>query len=404
MISKRFTLALALTLHIACTAAKAETFKAASAAPAPIKTFDDLVAFAGAGEFDSDISDFDVLFFLIKLVKLPTFDAAVNGTPFTLFAPTDAAWIQAATDLGLVEDGADEATASAALATAQVASSGESKEPAIITTLLNYHIATEKLDAAAVLSKTSIDTFATDADFPLPIRRGLEGVDILELIDLAPALPNAKIVATDVQAFNGVIHIIDRVLVPFGLRGATAALKKPFKSLDNPKIGVGEFDDDTSNFDVLYYLIELVKLPAFDAAVNGAAFTLFAPNDAAFIATAKDLGLVDDGADEAAAVTAIAAALGKMGDLPELITTILNYHIVPIVVSSSALMNTEEMKTLAEGLTIARGREGMFRLELADKSPVLTNAKIYLTDSIAFNGVVHAIDRVLLPISLGPHA
>lgn len=401
MICRLLTLAL---LVATASAAMAETYKAApaaaAAAPAPIKTLDDLVAFAGAGDFDTDTADFDILFYLVKLVKLPTIDAAVSGTPFTLFAPTDAAFIQTAIDIGAVAAGASEAEAATAIAAA-LTKLGDLAE--IVTTILNYHIATEKLMAADVLNKMSIETFAKDGKVALPIIRGQAGVEMVELTDLAPALPNAKIVSFDIPAFNGVIHAIDRVLLPIGLGGATLSFSKPVTSLKDlkKKVGAGDFDDDTSDFDVLYYLIDLVKLPTFDAAVGGAAFTLFAPNDAAFIATAKDLGLVDEYADEAAAITAIAAALGKMGDLATLVTTILNYHIVPAVVSSTALMNTQEIKTFADGLTISRGQEGAARLELSDNSPALPNAKIYATDFAAFKGVIHAIDRVLLPIALG---
>lgn len=370
---------------------------AAASAPASITTLDELVKVAGAGDFDADTSDFDVLFYLINTVDLATVGAAAAGAPFTLFAPTDAAFIQTAKDLALVGDYADEAAAATAIATA-LSKKGDLKE--LVTTILNYHIATEALDSKGVLAKMEIKTFADG----LTIKRGQYGVEMLELTDNAPSLPNAKIIKTDIKAFSGFIHAIDRVLLPIALGGgAPKPEMKTIKTVDElvKFAGAGDFDADVNDFDVLFYLINLVELPTFDAAAKGAAFTLFAPTDAAFIQTAKDLGLLYDVADEAAAATAIAHALGNMGDLTELVTTILNYHIATEKLDSTGVINTTEIKTFAEGLTIKRGQHGVDMLELTDNAPALPNAKIIKADIKAFNGVIHVVNRVLLPIALG---
>lgn len=375
----------------------AASASAAAPASASITTLDQLIKFAGAGDFDADTSDFDVLFFLVNTVDLATVGAAVAGTPFTLFAPTDAAFIQTAKDLALVGEHATEADAATAIAAA-LGKMGDLNE--LVTTILNYHIATEALDATGVLAKIEIKTFAEG----LTIKRGQYGVEMLELTDNAPALPNAKIVKTNIKAFSGFIHTIDRVLLPIALGGgAPKAEMKTIKTVDElvKFAGAGDFDADVNDFDVLFYLINLVKLPTFDAAVEGAAFTLFAPTDAAFIQTAKDLGLLHDIADEAAAATAIAHALEDMGDLTELVTTILNYHIATKKLDSTDVINTTEIKTFAKGLSIKRGQHGFDVFELIDNAPALPNAKIIKTDIKAFNGVIHAVNRVLLPIALG---
>ena len=99
--------------------------------------------------------------------------------PFTVFAPTDAAFAK-------LPDG----TLEALLA-----------DIPTLTKILLYHVVPGKVTAAQVVS---LDSAATAASIPLAIRVGADGVFV----------NGAKVVVTDVMASNGVIHVIDTVIVP----------------------------------------------------------------------------------------------------------------------------------------------------------------------------------------------
>ena len=125
---------------------------------------------AEAGQFNT----------LIAAVKAAGLEATLRGTgPFTVFAPTDAAF--AALPAGTVE---------ALLA---------DKEK--LTAILTYHVVAGKVMAADVV-KLSQATTVNGAE--VSIKAGQGGV----MVD------GAKVVTTDIAASNGVIHVIDKVILP----------------------------------------------------------------------------------------------------------------------------------------------------------------------------------------------
>lgn len=377
---------------------------AARAAP-PITSIAALKEVGGIGAFDSNPDDFDLLFYLIELVKLPAFDTAVSGAPFTLFAPNDGAIIQTAIDFKIVGADADESTVALALV-AELERFGRLNGQSLsdlLAAFLNYHFSPTTISSAQLLQKTEIKTLVDGKT----ITRGQPGVDAMELTDVTPQIANARIISTDLYAFGGVIHTIDRMLVALPLAGGDD--KTPITMLAQLQEagGVGGgFDDDTRDFDVLFHFAQLANLSSFDG--GGAPFTLFAPNDGAFILAAKDLKLVGDGADEAAAADAIVRYLGGLGDLKAILITVLKYHVAVERLEingtywelqeegSASLLEKTEIKALAEGLTITRGQEGVDPLELTDQSDRFPDPKIIDRDLFTFGGVVHTIDRMLL--------
>ena len=129
---------------------------------------------------------FNTLVAALDAVSLvPTFADCAAG-PFTVFAPTDAAFAAALEALGL--------TAAQLLA-----------DTATLTTVLQYHVVPGIVGAAEVLESTSLTT--------------LQG----ENITVAGAVLNdgANITGTDNWACNGVVHVIDAVLLPPSLTEAT---------------------------------------------------------------------------------------------------------------------------------------------------------------------------------------
>ncbi|EWM23234.1 beta-ig-h3 fasciclin [Nannochloropsis gaditana] len=117
--------------------------------------------------------------------------------PFTVFAPTDEAFnkLEAATLNALLAD----------------------KEK--LTSILTYHVVSGRVPAADVLKLTSAKT--------------VQGGDVAVAVSSTGVkVNNANVVATDVEASNGIIHIIDSVLIPGAVAAPAAASKEVGKSLD----------------------------------------------------------------------------------------------------------------------------------------------------------------------------
>lgn len=163
---------------------------------------------------------------------------------------------------------------------------------------------------------------------------------------------NATVVQTDILGSNGVIHIIDQVLLP------------PLRDV------AGIATDD--GFEIL---LEALGATELLTVLEGAGpFTLFAPTDAAF----NKLG------------TPTIDAL--FADLPTL-TNILMYHVTNGYIGSGMLGELQSIETLAEGGA---------RISVRENGKVLNgNTKLTMTDILATNGVVHVIDTVLIPPAMG---
>lgn len=188
---------------------------AASAVPAgatasprgskPGTIVDSLVAKSGTGGFDRNPLDYDVLITAVTAADLvgPLSDPSAD---LTLFAPSDAAFVRTARALGFT--GWDEQGAWQFLVGA-LTQLGNGDPIPVLSTILLYHVAPERLGAFRVLFSRKIDTLA-NASF---------GVRFVELVDQAPKLanPHLNIWHLDQRASNGVIHGITRVLIPVNI-------------------------------------------------------------------------------------------------------------------------------------------------------------------------------------------
>ena len=244
--------------------------------------------------------------------------------PFTVFAPTDDAFIALATALGAAPEDL--------LALPE------------LTDILLYHV----VGAAALSSDLSNgQTIAT-----------LNGAEVTVTINESGIFINdAQVIVADIVADNGVVHVIDAVLLP--------------PTPTNTVVDV------IVNSEVHNILEAAVIEADLAGALSGEGpFTVFAPTDDAFNALAA----------------ALSAAPEDLLALPQL-TDILLYHVV-----GAAALSTD----LADGQTIAtlNGADVMVSIE-CDGSIFINDAQVILADIVADNGIVHVIDAVLTPPAAG---
>ncbi|MEM9060739.1 MAG: fasciclin domain-containing protein [Pseudomonadota bacterium] len=328
-------------------------------------------------EIAAGSDDFNILVQALTTAELVT--TIQDSTDITVFAPTDAAFATLATDLGFTGDTTDE-TAVFNFIAGTLASLDPDGDPIpLLSEILTYHVAGSVLDAAAVTSAASISTLSTgNAIVP----------DVPVLQDLEPDLINPSLIDTDITADNGILHVIDRVLLPLDIPGndVPSITGLVAASGDGP-------DDDNTDFDLLLAAVQTALL-ADVLDTDGLDATVFAPTDAAFIALAQDLGFT--GSDEAGALTAIVdtlTALGGGNPLP-LLSGILLYHV------SAGAKQLSQVAGLTEVETLQGGTFGVSGTFLVDNEPDLADPALIATDIQTSNGIVHAIDRVLLPVDI----
>ena len=248
---------------------------------------------------------------------------ALSGDgPFTVFAPTDDAFLALAGALG--------ATAEELLALPELAD------------ILLYH----------VVGGTALSTDLSDGQFITT----LNGADVVvTLNDEGIFINNAQVTVADIVAGNGVVHVIDAVLLPTDAPEPTNTVV-----------------DIVVNSPVHNVLEAAVLQADLAGALSGEGpFTVFAPTDDAFLALAGALG----------------ATAEDLLALPEL-ADILLYHVAAGTALSSDLADGQTIATLnGAEVTVTINEAGIF----------INDAQVTVADLVADNGVVHVIDAVLIP-------
>jgi len=161
----------------------------------------------------------------------------------------------------------------------------------------------------------------------------------------------------------------------------------------------GTFDQNANDYDILLTALNTAGLTGAVADPN-ASLTVFAPNDAAFVRLARDLGFTGTG--EQAAWQFLVQALTTLGGgnpIPVL-QDVLKYHVAPQRISVFGVILRsilgQDIPTLVAGATIQP-----FFFVLVDNEPDLVNPRVRLPLNLsASNGIIHTIDRVLLPVNL----
>jgi transforming growth factor-beta-induced protein len=244
-------------------------------------------------------------------------DALKSEGPFTVFAPTDDAF--------------------AKLPKGTLESLLKPENKALLTSILTYHVVPGRVMAADVVNVSAA--------------KSLNGQQIDITVNKAGVkVDNANVIKTDIATSNGVIHVIDSVILP---------------STDSIAVTAGK----AGTFKTLLAAATAAGLA--DTLSNDGPFTVFAPTDEAF--AKLPAGTIE--------------ALLKPENKDKL-AAILTYHVVSGRVYASDALTAGSAKTV-QGKSV--------HISARDGKAYINDAQIVATDIDADNGVIHIIDTVILP-------
>ena len=238
----------------------------------------------------------------------------LEGTgPFTVFAPTDQAFTDAGVDLANFQT---------------------AEEKAVLTDILLYHVVAGAVPASAV----------TDG----MLAEMVNGDKAKFTVDGTVSINDATVTQADVQASNGIIHVIDKVLTPPVDIPATAQTTGVHNTLVNA----------------------VVQADLLATLQTAGPFTLFAPTDQAFTDAGIDLEALDTTEGNAA------------------LADILLYHVVSSEVPASAI---------TDGMLAEMANGDKIKITADANGVSLGGATVTSTDVVTSNGLIHVIDKVLTP-------
>lgn len=295
---------------------------------------------------DDPDADFNTLLAALEAADL-TATLAEDG-PYTIFAPTDAAFETALAALEL--------TAEELLADTET-----------LNSILLYHVVNGEF------SEEDIIAFVEDAEGELALETLGGNLLTVELEDGIPLINGTtSVFLPDVTASNGVVHVIEDVLLPPGVASVATATDEAGDTI----AAVASTQDNLTTLVTALETADLVGTLSGEGP-----FTVFAPTNEAFTAALAELDLT---ADELLADT-------------ETLNAILAFHVLDGELDSTALVETvEEFEGIADLETFG----GEFLLvELVDGELALNfqNVSVITPDVPASNGIIHIIDGVLLP-------
>jgi len=246
--------------------------------------------------------------------------------PYTVFAPTNAAFAALLTELGVTK--------------AQLLA-----DKPLLTAVLQYHV----LGARVAKSQIPLGKAIT------PVGGGFFKIDQSgpDLVITDGRNRTAKILATDIPASNALVHVVDKVILPANKNVVQTAQSLPDFSI----------------------LVEAVVAADLAATLSGPGpFTVFAPTNAAFAALLTELGV---------------SKADLLANKP-LLTKVLTYHVLGARVLKADVVPGAQPNTVqGENFSISAA------LAITDKRARVAN--IVATDVLTSNGVIHVIDRVILP-------
>jgi len=291
-------------------------------------------------------------------------DTLANDGPFTIFAPTDGAFEIALDNLGL--------TAEELLADTET-----------LTSILTFHVVEGEVSSSQ-LAQLIVDSGGTAEietlnGATLTAQLTEDGVIVLNGQGISVNVP-------DISASNGVIHAISGVLLPpmdgeMDAQDMEESEEMSEESMDEEMMGntIVDVASGDENFSTLVAAVDAAGL--VETLSGEGPFTVFAPTNDAFAAALDELGLT---AEELLADT-------------ETLTSILTFHVV-----ADSLMAEDIVAAVEEAggtLEVETVNGAPLTVEIVDGELALNGqgVGVAIADVEASNGVIHAIDGVLLP-------
>ncbi|MFN9097639.1 MAG: fasciclin domain-containing protein [Gemmatimonadaceae bacterium] len=251
---------------------------------------------------------------LVTALQAAQLTTTLNGTgPFTVFAPVNSAFSALPADVlqRLLETG----------------------NRAILTKVLTFHVVPGRLTASQLQNGQTLTT-VEGTTLPVTVANGVVTVG------------GARVTTADINASNGVVHLIDGVMLG-SLDIVDQAIVRGFSSL-----------------------VSAVQTANLVGPLRGGTLTVFAPTNAAFAAIPG----------------------GAPSDVATL-TQVLQLHVVGARALSTQLTNGQQLPTLLSNRSLTVGLVGGGVRITGPRN----FASVVAADVVAKNGVIHVIDTVLLP-------
>ena len=286
------------------------------------------------------------------VIKADLVDTLKGDGPFTVFAPTDEAFMgllmALGSDFNSLEDFDTE------------------EEIALLRDILLYHVIPAKV-LEADLAAGDVGTALTDNSIEI-----IESEGTFVIGDASEM--NASILDTDIEATNGVAHVINKVLLPQSAIDFLATLEMK---------NIVEIAVETDDLSILVDALIAANAGLVETLSGEGPFTVFAPTNDAFVAL---LGILGDDYNSL-------ADFDTQEEI-ELLVKILTYHVAAGVEAfSTDLSDGQHIPTVnGANLGIALSGGGVHVVDASG-----TNASVVIPDVDASNGVVHVINKVLLP-------
>ncbi|WP_339899111.1 fasciclin domain-containing protein [uncultured Gilvimarinus sp.] len=264
---------------------------------------------------------------LIAALEATGLDATLDdeSATFTVFAPTDDAFAL------LGQDSIDNLLA----------------DTDTLSDILLYHVVadTEIDSGAAIAAAGTTLTMANGMDTGV----SLQGETLrLNLV---------KVTSTDIEASNGVIHVLDAVLMPPAERGT-------------PDMNIVETAVSAGNFTTLVSALQTAGLDTTLADEN-ATFTVFAPTDAAFAMVGEE-------------------NINALLNDPEALNAVLLQH----VIGDAEINSVQAFAASGTSLTTAAGTQ--IDANIVDDHFTIGGATVETFDIYTSNGIIHVIDAVIV--------
>jgi transforming growth factor-beta-induced protein len=293
-----------------------------------ILSFSMISVFAAEGDIvdvASNIEDFSILVAALQEAELV---GALQGEgPFTVFAPTNDAFAALLAELNI--------TVEELLAHPQ------------LSDVLLYHVVAAKAMSTDLVDDSMVET--------------LQGEQLSIDLTSGVMINMSNVTSADVEATNGVIHVIDKVLVPDAF-----VLNPPEEvMIENDIVDIALGNEDFS------MLVSLLQQADLVTTLQGEGpFTVFAPTNQAF----EDL------------LSALEISASELMAQPDLAKVLL-YHVMP-----GKVMSTD----LVDGMMAPTANGNELTIDLSN-GVMINDSNVISADIEATNGVVHVIDKILVP-------